>query len=82
MINAGTYKNDTCADFVADMLAAGFEVEHYHGRFHWQGPAVRVDCREDVMSETEVKCQWDNMGMGFIVYPIVGGEPSHPIEVT
>jgi hypothetical protein len=57
--------------FVADMQTAGLEVEHYHGRYFWEGPAVRVRDLQDALSETRVKCQWDQMGRGYIVYPVV-----------
>lgn len=58
--------------FRKDMEEAGREVEEYHGRFYWQGPAVRVDGYEelqDVIRETTISLQWDNMGLGYIVYP-------------
>lgn len=55
--------------FRADMEEAGLEVEEYHGRFYYEGPAVRVDDLQDALSYTKVKCQWDNMGLGWIVYP-------------
>lgn len=58
------------AKFTRDMEAAGLEVEHYHGRSFWHGPAVRVDSLQEAMSETRVKVQWDNMGLGYIVYPV------------
>jgi len=59
---------------VRDMEAAGLEVEHYHGRYFYQGPAVRVDSVQDALSETKVKCQSDQMGLGFIVYPVARDE--------
>ena len=55
--------------FTDDMERAGLEVEHYHGRAMWHGPAVRVDDLQDALQETRVRCQWDSMGMGYIVYP-------------
>jgi len=67
------YDNDDCNQFVEDMENTGLEVEHYHGRWFWEGPAVRVDDIQDALSETKVKCQWDNMGLGFIVYPRQSG---------
>lgn len=63
------YTNPDHIQFVSDMEAAGLEVEHYHGRFMWEGPAVRVDDLQDAMSETKVRVQYDNMGLGWIVYP-------------
>lgn len=64
-----TYTDRDCIQFVDDMEQAGLEVEHYHGRFYWEGPAVRVDDLQDAMSETKVRVQYDNMGLGWIVYP-------------
>jgi len=64
-----TYTNKDCKRFVRDMEAAGLEVTHYHGRYFWQGPAVRVDDLHEAMQATRVKTQWDQLGLGFIVYP-------------
>jgi hypothetical protein len=69
-----TYTDKSCVRFVKDMHKAGLEVEHYRGRYFWQGPAVRVDSIQDAMSETRVKVQWDQMGRGFIVYPMARDE--------
>lgn len=64
------YSNPQHIRFVKDMLKAGLKPYHYRGRFYWQGPAVNVDDLQDAMSETRVKVQWDNMGQGFVVYPV------------
>ena len=71
MITANMYDNEDCKRFVEDMEEAGFsdELRHYNGRFYWKGPAVVVSNIQDALSNTKVKCQWDNMGLGFIVYP-------------
>jgi hypothetical protein len=58
--------------FVEDMRQALLPVEHYHGRFWWEGPAVRVDDLHTAMQATRVPVQWDSMGMGYIVYPRIG----------
>ena len=55
--------------FVQDMNQAGFDVEHYEGRFFWSGPAVRTDDLQQTLRATKVSCQWDNMGLSYIVYP-------------
>ena len=55
--------------FVADMEAAGLEVRDYQGRYFYKGPAVAVDDLQDALSHTKVKCQWDHLGLGYIVYP-------------
>lgn len=64
-----TYTNLDCVKFVEDMEDACLDVEHYRGRFFWQGPAVICDDIQDVLSNTKVKCQWDQMGLGYVVYP-------------
>ena len=69
MIEVTRYAEKHATQFVADMQQADLEVEHYHGRFFWEGPAVRVDDLQDALRHTDVRCQWDNMGLGYIVYP-------------
>lgn len=64
-----TYDNPQCNQFVEDMIKAGLKPEHYHGRFFWEGPSVIVDDIQDALSATKVKCQLDNMGKGYVVYP-------------
>ena len=66
---AQTYNNKNYTQFVEDCEMAGLEVQHYRGRFFYEGPAVSCDDLQDVMSVTKVKCQWDNLGRGYIVYP-------------
>lgn len=70
------YASKDCNKFVKDMERAGLKVEHYRGRNFWEGPAARVNDLQDALSETKIRCQWDQMGLGFIVYPRdVGGKP-------
>lgn len=70
-----TYTNNRYQQFVDDMRSAGIIVEHYRGRFYYEGPAARTHVSEgidlqDIMSATKVKLQWDNLGKeDFIVYP-------------
>ena len=68
------YDSEDAKQFVNDCQAAGFHVEHYKGRFYWEGPAVRCDCISDIMSITIVRCQHDSMGLGVIVYPETSAE--------
>lgn len=68
------YDNKVCNKFVEDMEEAGLKVEHYHGRYFWEGPSVVVKDLQDVLSNTKVKCQWDNMGLDHVVYPKVSGK--------
>lgn len=71
------YTNPRYRQFVEDMEDAGYEWEHYNGRFSYEGPAVRTDERgrdggptmQEVTRATEVTCQWDNMALNYIVYP-------------
>jgi len=64
-----TYKHPDHLRFVTEMEDAGLEVQHYRGRFYWSGPAVFVDDVQDALGATGVRCQWDNMGRGWVVYP-------------
>ncbi len=63
------YDRKNYRTFVRDMEAAGLEPYHYRGRWYWEGPAVNVDDLQDALSNTKVPCQWDNMGLGWVVYP-------------
>lgn len=63
------YEQDSYNQFVRDMVDAGLEPYHYRGRNFYSGPAVNVDDIQDALRHTGVKCQWDNMGLGFVVYP-------------
>lgn len=75
-----TYTNKDVLKFINDMEEAGLEVYHYRGRFFWEGPAVNVHNIQDALSNTKVKCQWDNMGLDMVVYPKASdkGTVSHP----
>ena len=57
--------------FMRDMRRAGLKpkMRYYEGRNFWTGPAVVVDDLQETLSCTKVKCQWDYMGRGFVVYP-------------
>jgi hypothetical protein len=65
---------DKYEQFVKDMEKAGIEYEEYHGRYFYHGPAVKTKkgfpTLEDIIRSTKVKLQWDNLGLGHIVYPI------------
>lgn len=58
--------------FMRDMKKAGLKMRYYQGRFYWKGPAVVTDDLQEVLSSTKVKCQWDSMGLGYVVYPKQG----------
>lgn len=59
---------DICK-FMKDMRRAGLKIRYYQGRFNWSGPAVVVPDIQDALSNTRVKCQWDNMALEYVVYP-------------
>lgn len=63
------YREERFQQFVRDMEAAGLKPYHYEGRFFYKGPAVNVDDLQDALRATAVKCQWDNLGLGWVVYP-------------
>ena len=63
------YDKKSYKKFVKDMEAAGLTIRHYRGRFFWEGPSVHVDNLQEALSETKVPCQWDNLGLGYVVYP-------------
>lgn len=72
-----TYTASDCVAFCEAALGEGCRIEHYHGRFCWEGPAVRTDKDHDVhdlvamAKEAGVPVKTDQMGMGHIVYPVV-----------
>lgn len=68
------YTNPACIRFVADMIAAGRESDltHYRGRNFYEGPAVSSRRGDTVPAETSVNLQSDQLGKGFIFYPISG----------
>jgi hypothetical protein len=61
-------KQDICR-FMRDVKRLGLRMQPYNGRFYWHGPAVSTDDLKEVLGATRVKCQWDNLGLGWIVYP-------------
>ena len=63
------YANKNYMQFIKDMQAADLIVWHYRGRFYYEGPAVSVNDIQDALSHTKVKCQYDSLGLGFVVYP-------------
>jgi len=63
---------DTTKKFLEDATAQGHEVEPYAGRFFWKGPAVTVDGLGTF--RTTVPTQSDQMGLGWVVYPVTSDE--------
>ncbi len=74
MTEQHAYTHPDHQQFVTDMEAAGLTVEHYCGRFDWEGPAVAVDHPQDALSATKVRCQWDTTGLDWVVYPTAYAE--------
>lgn len=68
-----SYTEPDYVRFVADMIAAGLEVRHYHGRNFYQGPAVVVRVVKRASRHTTVDCQWDRLGNEMVVYPATKG---------
>ena len=70
---------DTSKKFVADMIEAGLEdnITWYMGRSFWEGPAVTVDHLQDALSATKVRCNYDNLGKGYIVHPVTPEKRSY-----
>lgn len=59
--------------FRKNMEAAGIEYEFYRGRFFYQGWAARAHDRkafQAIIKASEVELQWDELGLGWIVYPV------------
>ena len=69
MTDEHIYRHSDHVQFVHDMNESGLDVTHYRGRFYWVGPAVVVDDLQDALGATKVRCQWDQMGQGWVVYP-------------
>lgn len=65
------YESETAKQFCREVTAVGFKPFHYHGRWFWEGPAIVVNDLEGGFCSTTVKCQHDNMGLGWVVYPRV-----------
>ncbi len=66
----GKGKTEVCR-FMRDMRRAKLlkSMSYYSGRFFWHGPAVSCNNIQDVLSNTKIKCQYDQLGLGYIVYP-------------
>lgn len=62
-------KEERYAQFRKDMESAGLEVKDYQGRYFYEGPSVRVDRLQDAMQHATVEVMYDNMGLGWVVYP-------------
>jgi len=77
-VTAASYDNEAAKQFCDDAEAYGLEIEHYHGRFNWEGPAVRVDGFGSFKSA--VPMQHDNMGLGYIVYPVEPAPLAETVE--
>ena len=71
-----TYTKPEHVQFVNDMIAAGERdnLMCYHGSPVYYGPGVSVPNVQDALGATQVRCHWDNLGLGFIVHPCVSDQ--------
>lgn len=71
-----TYTKPEHVQFVNDMIAAGERdnLMCYHGSSMYYGPAVSVPNLQEALGATQVRCHWDNLGLGFIVHPCVSDQ--------
>lgn len=74
MIHPEDYAEFDLQEFVEDMQFAGYEVQHYHGRWFWEGPSVIAETVEEIRDITDIPIQWDNMGLDYVVYPVEKGK--------
>jgi hypothetical protein len=64
-------KEERYQQFRDDM--SNWEVEDYEGRNSYKGPAVIVprDNLQDIIRETDLELQWDQMGKNdLVIYPV------------
>lgn len=66
------YKQKNYNQFTKDLENAGYEVSDYNGRYFYHGPAVSCEKNEfqNIVRKTSVRLQWDQLGLGIIVYPV------------
>jgi len=77
------YSNKECNQFVSDMKAAGYAVEHYCGRLCYEGPAVRcaIHRYHSIERATSVPLQTDRSDdANLIVYPVRCGNTPNRIR--
>ncbi len=67
------YANERYEQFCREIEEHGaHEIEHYRGRFFYEGPAVFIEAieYEDVIRATSGRLQTDDLGKtGMVVYP-------------
>jgi hypothetical protein len=69
------YKNDRYNLFVKEIekaiedLDIEGELRDYKGRMFYHGPAIECDSIDEITRYTTCRCNWDNLGKGYIVYP-------------
>jgi len=80
-VTADDYDCDIAKKFCNDMKKTDYEPEHYHGRFYWEGPAVRCYDPDSVRASTSVPIITDQMGLGYIAHPIKSAKLKNPQEV-
>jgi hypothetical protein len=60
--------------FALDMAAAGIRTTIGDQRMYWNGPIAYGEDISEIMSQTRVRCIWDEAGRGIVVYPRVYSE--------
>ena len=68
-VSKSDYESKVAKKFIKDMESEGLLPFHYNGRYFWEGPAVVVKYLQDALSCTKVPCQYDSMGLSYVVYP-------------
>ena len=74
------YEEPTCGQFIADMVAAGYTVEHYYASSGWQGPSIRIAndrgaLRQAVAASLSSELRADIIGRELLLRPARSGRP-------
>ena len=68
-VTSDDYDDPRYKKFCDELESLGYNLIHYEGRFFFKGPAVIVEDSSTAMANTTVRCQIDNMGLDYVVYP-------------
>jgi hypothetical protein len=55
--------------FIKEVEEIGYEISLYHGRNFFHGPCIKGNDLQNMIRATSVQCNWDSLGLGFVVYP-------------
>jgi hypothetical protein len=67
-----TPESDIQKKFRKSMEKNNRDIVFYYGKWFYKGWAIRIDTiaeLQDVIRATRVKLQYDQLGLGYIVYP-------------